>query len=1052
MNRANLLQKFNEEYQRLNPEQKKAVDHIEGPVMVIAGPGTGKTQILAARIGRILLNTDVGPDNILCLTYTDAGAMAMRKRLLHFIGPDAYRVNIYTFHAFCNDVIQENLSIFEKNNLDPISDLERIELLRELIDQFPRTHPLKKDRGDIYFEIGNLTALFSTMKREGWTPEYILERIEVYINDLPNRKEYIYQRNSPPNRKGDPNRRKIDEEKARMERLSAAVKEFDKFQQMMQEKERYDFDDMINWVIRAFNEKESLLLEYQEKFQYILVDEYQDTSGSQNELVRLLIRYWEQPNIFVVGDDDQSIYRFQGANIENMELFANSYSEQLLTIVLTNNYRSTQNILDVSRALIDNNLERLIRKRPGLSKDLVSSHPEISLLQQQPTILEYESQRQEMTDITLRVEKLIAEGVEPGKIAVLFKENKYGEEMMKLFRFRGLPYYSKRSLNLLSIPFANKILQIIRYVAAEHDTPYGGDQMLFEILHFDFFGIAPMEVAKISVEVADRQFTDQKTSIRRLLYERAKQAPRDLFDTGLPEALARASTILEQLITDAPNVTLQTLLENIIKKSGVLATVMKSPEKMWYMQILTALFDFVKQETRRRPFLTAGEFVETIALMQKNKVPIPLVQVSGTDKGVNLLTAHGSKGLEFEYVFFSGCNASFWEGKGKSRNGFKFPDTIFSASLAAGDDEELRRLFYVAMTRAQKHLYITYAGCMDDGKGLEKSRFIAEILQSVELPHERISVAKEVMFEFNALQFAETAAPEIAKLEEDFITRVLENFVMNVTALNNYLRCPLEFYYKNLIRIPSSKNEALEFGSAIHYAVQRLFEKMKENNETFPSKEEMLQYFKLHMHRHRESFVQQAFNRRLEYGEDVLNNYYDTYIQSWHKVVLLERSIKNVVVNGIPLKGKLDKLEFFGKDVNVVDYKTGDPLKAAPKLKGPDTKQPAGGDYWRQAVFYKILVDNIRQKDWVVISTEFDFIEPDGKKQYQKRKIVISPDDIAFVTKQITSTWAKIQQREFYTGCGSPDCTYCNFVKTNNLQVALHQVEDNEPVEMDEEN
>src|SRR5215208_1521106 len=172
-NKDKLEKKFLQDYERLNEQQRKAVDHIEGPVMVIAGPGTGKTQILAARIGKILLDTDTNPYNILCLTYTDAGVIAMRKRLLNFIGPDAYKVNIYTFHAFCNDVIQENLSLFEKTALDAISELEKIALFKELIDLFPKNHPLKRYRGDVYFEINNLQQLFSNMKKEGWTPSFI---------------------------------------------------------------------------------------------------------------------------------------------------------------------------------------------------------------------------------------------------------------------------------------------------------------------------------------------------------------------------------------------------------------------------------------------------------------------------------------------------------------------------------------------------------------------------------------------------------------------------------------------------------------------------------------------------------------------------------------------------------------------------------------------------------------------------------------------------------------------------------------------------------------
>jgi len=310
-----------------------------------------------------------------------------------------------------------------------------------------------------------------------------------------------------------------------------------------------------------------------------------------------------------------------------------------------------------------------------------------------------------------------------------------------------------------------------------------------------------------------------------------------------------------------------------------------------------------------------------------------------------------------------------------------------------------------------------------------------------------VVVGSEKLLEFQQLQFEESAAPEIQKMESDFISRLLDKFVMNVTALNNYLRCPLEFYYKNLIRIPSPKNEATEFGSSVHFAIQRLFEKMKEDpGERFPSKQEMLADFQWYMRRHRESFIQTAFDRKMEYGMEILANYYDQYVHQWNKIVVVERNIRNVVVNGVPLKGKLDKLEFSNKEVNVVDYKTGDPDKSNDKLQGPNDKQPLGGDYWRQAVFYKILVDNFGQKDWTVSSVEFDFVEPDNKKRYQKRKLFIGLPDTTTVIQQITETWKKIQLHDFYTGCGSKDCHYCNFIKTNQLQIALHEVNEEEEV------
>lgn len=1029
---------FDGVYESLNLAQKAAVDAIEGPVMVIAGPGTGKTQILSARIGKILLETDANPENILCLTYTDAGAVAMRKRLLRFIGPDAYKVNIHTFHSFCNDVIQDNLSLFEKTKLDPISELESIEIFKQLIDGFPKNHPLKRYRGDVYFEINNLKHLFSTMKKEGWTAEYINNAIDIYLKEIPTREEFIYQRAYKQFKKGDLKQTQIDLVTERMEKLSAAVNEFNRFKELMKKRNRYDFDDMIIWVLDAFKENKLLLAKYQEQFQYILVDEYQDTSGTQNHLVEMLISYWEHPNIFVVGDDDQSIYRFQGANIENMEKFADTYSKEIQTVILTENYRSTQPILDVAKSLIDRNNERLVKKIPGLSKELIASNKKINGLTNPPILSAYESEQQEMIGITIAVEKLLLEGIEPGKIGVIYKENKYGESLSNYFKLKQIPVYSKRSLNILDLPLAKKITLILKYLAAEHDTPFGGDEMLFEILHFNWFGIPPIEIAKITATVADKRFGNDKTNLRRYIIELANQPAKDLFSVPI-NGLQKAINSLEKLIGDVPNVTLPTLFENIIRETGVLSYIMQHQEKHWLLQELTGLFNFLKEETSRNPSLNLEELITAIELMEKEGIILPLVQVSGSDKGVNLLTTHGSKGLEFEHVFLAGCNATYWEKKRKPGGGYSMPDTMFTSQPVFSEEEELRRLFYVALTRAEKFLHISYSNFKIDGKPLEPSMFIAEIQEAYALALNKEVLSKDIISEFAVLQYQESIVPEIEKIEANFIERVLEKFVMNVTALNNYLKCPLQFYFNNLVRVPSGKSESTEFGSAVHYALQKFFQLMQDNNQ-FPTKQQLIEDFEWYMKRHRENFTKEQFNRRMEYGGEVLSNYFNTYINEWNRVVVIERTIKNVIVNGVPLKGKLDKLEFNGKMVNVVDYKTGDVEKAKEKLLGPNEKQPDGGDYWRQAVFYKILVDNYDQKAWQVISSEFDFVEPDNKKKYRKEKIIITDDDISTVKNQITTVWQKIQNHEFYKGCGKEECHWCKFVKQNELTVSIAEI------------
>ncbi len=1027
---------FKTEYENLNPEQKEAVDSIEGPVMVIAGPGTGKTQILAIRIGKILLDTDTQPENILCLTYTDSGAVAMRKRLLKMIGPDAYKVNIHTYHSFCNQVIQDNLGIFEKSSLEAISDLEAISLLRKLIDSFKKGNPLKRYRGDIYYEAKNLRHLFSSIKREGWDKKAMLDAIEEYIKDLPFNDDFRYRVNGRGHKVGDLKEAEIEKETESMKRLAQAIEEFDNYQKLMKDRQRYDFDDMINWVIKAFEENKLLLATYQEQYQYILVDEYQDTSGTQNKIVELLINYWDEPNIFVVGDDDQSIFRFQGANVENMLSFKNKFPS-IKTIMLTRNYRSVQPILDISKTLIDKNKERLINHIEGLSKVLIAENSKLKNILHAPKIVSYQSPREEMIGITIEIEDLIQKGIDPKRIAVIYKENKYGEDLTEFLKSRSIKYYSKRNMNLLDLNFIKKIIILFEYLDAEMDTPFSGDEKLFEILHFDWFNIKPLEIAKLSIENNERRYKKEVSGFRNLIQQKTNSVATSLFEANLSPELARAGLFIENLISSIPNKTLQSLFEEIIQESGMLGTIMQSIDSPWQLQLLTAFFDFIKEETKKDPTLNLLGFVELLQMMKKENLKLPVVQIGGNEKGVNLLTCHGSKGLEFEYVFFAGCNATYWESKRAQNTGYKFPKSLFVSNTTSTSDEELRRLFYVAITRTEKHLTISYANHKEDGKEIEPTMFLEEIRSAHQLTEENKELDENTLASFSLVQFTKIISPTIERMDADIVDRALDKFSMNVTALNNYLSCPLEFYYKNLIRIPSPKNETLEFGSAIHYALESFFTKMKDDpNKNFPAKNILIDDYIIYLYKHRESFTKQEFERRMEYGKEILDKYYDQKISSFSKIVSVERNIRNVLVDGIPLKGKIDKMEFDGHKVNVVDYKTGNPTNAKAKLKNPKHDPPYGGDYWRQAVFYKLLIDNNDQGKYQVISTEFDFVEPNEKKEIKPEKVTITPDDLEQVRSQIKFAWEKIQARDFYTGCGEEDCHWCDFVKTNKLNIS----------------
>lgn len=274
---------FEEVYQQLNPNQKIAVDTTEGTVMVVAGPGTGKTQVLGARIASILKRTDVNPENILCLTFTEAATTALRKRLNQFMGAESYKVSVYTYHGFCNTVIQENRDLFGIQDLDPVSELEVREVMREIVNELPHDSKIKRYVGDVYYDIRDLLKVFGLMKKDNLTSAALVKKVDDKLQDMLTDEAYLFKTNSRGNKKGDLNPRLYNKDKTPLEKLREAALLLDVYDAKLRERKRYDFNDMIAWVLEALHTNEDLLLHYQEQYQYFLVDEYQDTNGAQNE-------------------------------------------------------------------------------------------------------------------------------------------------------------------------------------------------------------------------------------------------------------------------------------------------------------------------------------------------------------------------------------------------------------------------------------------------------------------------------------------------------------------------------------------------------------------------------------------------------------------------------------------------------------------------------------------------------------------------------------------------------------------------------------------------
>lgn len=1061
--KSNITQSFLEAYNNLNEAQKQAVETIDGPVLVIAGPGTGKTQILAARIGNILLKTDARPENILCLTYTDAGTVAMRKRLLQFIGPEAYKVGIFTFHAFCNQVIQENLDHFGIKDLQPLSELEQKQLLEKLIDGFDKNHLLKRWTGEVYYDSYRLQKLFQIMKTENWSVDDIYAAADTYITELPERSEFQYKRANATKgiKVGDLKQEKIDAEVKKMNELKAAASEYVNYENMMRELKRYDYDDMIIWVLKAFNEHPYMLLRYQERYQYFLVDEFQDTNGSQNAILKNLITndFSEgKPNVLVVGDDDQSIYRFQGANVQNIMDFWYDYKDHIATIVMTENYRSTQHILDASKHLIEKNFERLINKIKGLSKDLKASNSKYAAIDIQPEIIAFPNLAQETTGITQAIEQLQEEGVPLHEIAVIYRNHRQSEALAKLLRFKNIAVNTRKKLDVLQSRFIQNILTLLKYIDSESKQAFSAEDLLFEILHYQWFNIDSMLIAETAIDIRQNNHYKNPLFWRREIQKVAQKIKPDLFNNEKNDkyaALKKLSDDIEYWIKERHNISLQLLIEKIITRGGILNYVMHSPEKIQMLEELHTFYSYVKSETQRDTSLSVSSLMNTLQLLHKYDIALSIETTSVTEKGINFVTAHSSKGLEFEHVFLIGCDKNSWDKPGRSGT-FTLPDTLVPSNETIDESEESRRLFYVAMTRAKKHLHISFAETNNDSKDIEYSRFVAELVDKEALLVQRKSMEDAAMSEYNFMVMQEEVLPEVKLVEESFLHKVLENYALSVTDLSLYLKCPVSFYYSKMLKIPQAKNEAMVFGTAVHNALNKFFKKMRdEGKEHFPEMEVLLSDFKFELLRHKDAFnMQQDFDRRLQYGLQILPKYLAYYLDTWNKIVKTEIII-NASLNGIPIKGIIDKLEFTGRDVNVVDYKTGQFTNPNTKKKFSPPLSVAvnedaqlkfeelyGGDYWRQAVFYKIIIDNEIKRDWNVISTEFDFVEPDRKTQtYHKEKVVITPHDVEVVKKQIAGAYNQIINLQFTKGCNEPDCKWCNFVKSAFKEIGVGEEE-----------
>lgn len=956
--------KFTEQYKRLNKAQKDAVDTIEGPVMVIAGPGTGKTSILTLRIANILDKTDTSPENILALTFTESGVFAMRKKLLELIGTSAYKVNINTFHGFCNETIKQFPEKFPRIiGSTSITEIDQISIMEKIIEN--NDFSIIKPFGDIYYYIKPALSEIRNLKKDDISPEKFEEIIGRQQFDFDNIPDKVHNKGAHKGKmKGD-----FIKLRDRINKNKELCKLYSEYEKALVANKFYDFEDMIVEVVRMLRNDSDLLLILQESYQYILADEHQDANNIQNAILELLSSFHPNPNLFIVGDEKQAIYKFQGASLDNFLYFKKVYSEAKM-INLTDNYRSTQTILDASHSLIENN--KLI---DGQQRVKLQSKSNTTI--EPINIYEFNTGEDEYNFIIQDIKSRIKDGIKPGEIAVLFRDNADVFPIARLLSRTDIPHIIESDNDILKNDDIRKLLIIFDCI---HDL--SNEEKLSKVLFIDFFKLNIIDIYK-SIERSRKE----KVNLIDIVIEK------------FPDLANKLSTWSSK----AKNTTFIDLFSIVVRESGYIDYILGEHDSLDRMSVLEMFFTEIKNLIGSKGEYFLSDFIVHLERVREHGISTKTGKDSNNKDAVRLMTAHRSKGLEFDIVYIVGANDGHWSNKTKR----KYFSTIASIEDNSIDDE--RRLFYVALTRARKLVNISYIKINNGGKDVLPCQFISEISDEYK-KNIKYEVKDKISNFSESITHLNHEIKNKAYLQELFLEQGLA-----VTALNNYLKCPWEYFFKNLIRLPMSQTKHQMYGTAIHNTLQIFFNKYREEQDL--SEAELIDLFEFNLRRTPMSTTDTRDS--LIKGKDTLSKYYNKYKGTWNRNLMTEYSIRGVHLNtgefDLVLKGNIDKIEFYNeREVNVIDYKTG--------KKKSENKD----NYRRQVIFYKLLLDLDDKKKYIMKSGELDFIES------QKKEIIeVTDEDLMELKKLISEKANEIYSLAFWDrNCEDKKCEYCALSKS----------------------
>ncbi len=1004
-----------------NKKQFKCIQTLEGPVMVLAGPGTGKTFTIIQRINH-MLKQGILPENILCLTFSDAAANEMKARLVKEMGTLASAVTIHTFHAFCNEIIQQFPAHFELlDGVNLIDEINKRTLMKQVLDEY---------NPEFY------------RTRWGNTDHYISDLIEA-VNEIKKnqvkKEQYFDFLNSSSKWQGEMDRLlaekeerethgkamktflgKLETHERKMGKAKEAWDIYERYDLKLKENNFIDFNDMINLVLERFERDENFLKKVAKRYTYFLVDEYQDTNYSQNQLVFMLAEGGGNKNVFVVGDDDQIIYGFQGARTDNLENFILKYPDTNI-ICLNENNRSAQTILDLSYEIISQDKLRLESKKEfaqyGITKRLTAKNPDVIALDKKAEIHSFGDIKQENNFIVQRIKELTAKQTDYSQIAILTRFNKEIEEFSSLLKAQNIPYQIKSTKNIFEL---RPSILIYFYLKAMENNELYSDK-LFGLLLSNPFDFEKSDY-NFLLEQNRLNHKDFITNIRKNINKEWTDA----------DKIKNFITVYDELCELRSHESLKNILIEVINRTGILEYYLKSDiNKIENIAAIKRLVDEAVTFSAQNKAAGLSDFIVHLNTAFNNDIDIKIASDEYVQNAVQLLTLHGAKGREFEYVFIPNLTAKNWEKK-RSPNDVDLP--IEKVSFSEDEEEakkaEQLRLLFVGITRSKHSLFLSYSNSINN-KPQELTSYLAncsnnpKLFNSDDHPLKEEDLTNEVGKSFISLKF------DYHKAFIEELKARLKDFKFSPSSLNTYLNCKRQFLYSKILCIPVKDDDDKEkvYGNAVHKTLEWVVNNGKEEKE-YPTLEKLLEAYnkKLASQMFETESIREEYRQR---GLNSLKGYYSKFIETpLHNIMGTEFSFDYIPVEDYFIKGVIDRVERNNDNTfSLYDYKTGAAKAKSQIADGKDYEH-----YLNQLRFYKLAFETLNEGA-KVSQVGLIFVEDPDKSYYTE----LCQEDNLTIRDKILSSYEGINALDF-TPVDNQDkksksCEHCDYEMLCRLDV-----------------